>query len=75
MDSKYRDDRAYIESEHIDIAADPIVQYMSKEQLRTAIAKSKKAMEAASKELDFIEAARNRDEMYALQKVLNSKNG
>ncbi|NNC86668.1 MAG: excinuclease ABC subunit UvrB [Bacteroidia bacterium] len=75
VDTKYSENGAYVESDHIDIAADPIVQYMSKEQLRTAIAKSKKAMEAAAKELDFIEAARNRDEMYALQKVLNSKSG
>ena len=48
---------------------------MSKDQVREAIKKSKKDMEAAAKELDFIEAAKHRDEMNALQKILNSKSG
>ena len=56
-----------------DIAADPIVQYMSKEGLEKAIDKAKKQMEKAAKELDFIEAARFRDEMFALQELLTSK--
>jgi excinuclease ABC subunit B len=46
------------------------VQYMSKEQLEKAIVKSRKAMEAAVKELDFVEAARLRDEMFSMQKLL-----
>ena len=56
-----------------DIAADPVVQYMGKEGLEKAIDKAKKQMEKAAKELDFIEAARFRDEMYALQELLTSK--
>ena len=56
-----------------DIAADPIVQYMSNEGLEKAIDKAKKQMEKAAKELDFIEAARFRDEMFALQELLTSK--
>ena len=56
-----------------DIAADPVVQYMGKEGLEKAIDKAKKQMEKAAKELDFIEAARFRDEMYALQELLISK--
>ncbi len=54
-------------------AAEPVVQYMSGEQLKKAIEKTKKEMQKASKELDFIEAARLRDEMYGLQKILNEK--
>jgi excinuclease ABC subunit B len=46
---------------------------MSKEGLEKAIEKTKKAMQKASKELDFIEAARLRDEMYALQELLKRK--
>jgi excinuclease ABC subunit B len=56
-----------------DIAADPVVQYMSNEGLEKAIDKAKKQMEKAAKELDFIEAARFRDEMFALQELLTSK--
>lgn len=52
------------------IAADPVVQYMSKPQLEKAIANTKKSMEKAAKDLDFIEAARLRDEMYELEKLL-----
>jgi excinuclease ABC subunit B len=56
-----------------DIAADPIVQYMNTDALQKAILKTKKEMEAAAKELDFIEAARLRDEMYRLQEILKQK--
>jgi excinuclease ABC subunit B len=52
------------------IAADPVIEYMSKEQLGKTIQKVKKDMEKAAKELDFIEAARLRDEMFLLEKKL-----
>jgi len=48
------------------IAADPILQQMNGEQLDKAIAHSRKQMEQAAKELDFVAAACFRDEMYAL---------
>ena len=63
----------YIEPQKADIAADPVVQHMSPIALQKAIDKAKKAMEAAAKQLDFIEAARYRDEMIALQELANSK--
>jgi len=56
-----------------DIAADPVVQYMSIDGLEKAIDKTQKQMKAAAKELDFIEAARLRDEMFALQRLLQEK--
>ncbi|MEF8983187.1 MAG: helicase-related protein, partial [Bacteroidales bacterium] len=59
--------RPYTEPQELDTAADPVVQYMSKEALEKAIEKNKKAMEKAASELDFKEAARLRDEMYELQ--------
>ena len=62
--------RAYTEPQELDTAADPVVQYMSKEGLEKAIEKNKKAMEKAASELDFKEAARLRDEMYELQNRL-----
>ena len=59
--------KAYVESDSPSLAADPVVQYMNIDQLEKSIIRTRKAMEKAAKELDFIEAARLRDEMYALQ--------
>ncbi|MZP66800.1 MAG: excinuclease ABC subunit B, partial [Bacteroidales bacterium] len=65
--------KSYIEPEKPDIAADPVVKYMDKAALEKAIEKSRKSMEKAASELDFIEAARLRDEVSALQALLRSK--
>ncbi len=65
--------KAYIEPQTIDIAADPVVKLMSQPALEKSIERTRKAMEAAAKELDFIEAARLRDEMFALEKILKDK--
>ena len=56
-----------------DIAADPIVKYMNEEALKKAIEKTRKNMEKAAEELNFNEAARYRDEMYELEKMLKAK--
>jgi excinuclease ABC subunit B len=64
----------YADQAKSDIAADPVVKYMGKPELEKAIDKAKKQMEKAAKELDFIEAARFRDEMYAYQELLDGKN-
>jgi excinuclease ABC subunit B len=50
------------------IAADPVIRYMSDQQLEETIKYTRKKMEAAAKDLDFIEAARLRDELFALEK-------
>ncbi len=63
----------YVENDSLSLAADPVVQYMSKPQLEQSIKQTRKQMEKAAKELDFIEAARLRDEMYALEKMLKDK--
>lgn len=55
------------------MAADPVVQYMSKEQLEKALKRTKKEMEKAAKEMDFMEAARLRDEMFELEEKLKEK--
>ncbi len=57
----------------ISIAADPVVQYMSKEKLLATLKKTKKDMEKAAKKLDFIKAAALRDDMFALEKMLKEK--
>jgi excinuclease ABC subunit B len=63
----------YNASNAADVAADPVIQYMSVEGLEKTIEKTKKQMKAAAKELDFIEAARLRDEMFALQNLLSER--
>jgi excinuclease ABC subunit B len=65
--------KAYAEPEQLNVAADPVVQYMDKKALEKAIEKNKLSMENAAKELNFKEAARLRDEMFALQELLNKK--
>ena len=65
--------KAYSEPEGLNIAADPIVQYMDKIALEKAIEKTKLQMEKAAKELNFPEAARLRDEMFALQELAKKK--
>lgn len=62
--------KIYVEPEPTaSIAADPLVQYMSKSQLKQAIDKVRKDMEKAAKEMDFLQAAKLRDEMFSLEKT------
>ena len=65
--------KAYVEPERPDIAADPVVRFMNREALEKAVETARKNMEKAASSLDFIEAARFRDEMTELQKLLRNK--
>lgn len=68
--------KAYVDPDPASsVAADPVVQYMSKGQLQKAIDTAKKDMEKAAKEMDFLQAAKLRDEMFALEKTFNDKFG
>jgi excinuclease ABC subunit B len=69
-DSKKGIKNYYQEEETPSIAADPVVQYMPKEELEKLADKTRKEMEKAAKDLDFIEAARLRDEWYALKDLM-----
>ena len=60
----------YVEPEEPSIAADPIVSYMTRDQIEKAIAESERQMKKAAKELDFMAAAQFRDEMLALKDKL-----
>ncbi|MDG2449825.1 MAG: excinuclease ABC subunit UvrB [Saprospiraceae bacterium] len=62
----------YEEPEEISIAADPVIAYMSKDQLERLIARTEEKMKKAAKELDFITAAQYRDELFALKKKLGT---
>ncbi len=66
---------AYEQIEETKLVADPVVAYMSKEQLEKTIKHTRKLMEAAAKELDFMEAARLRDELFVLEEKLKSQQG
>lgn len=66
--------KAYIEPDiSTGVAADPVVQYMTKEQLQKNIAVTRKNMEKAARDMEFMEAARLRDELYALEKLFKEK--
>ncbi|HRR62234.1 MAG TPA: excinuclease ABC subunit UvrB [Paludibacteraceae bacterium] len=66
--------QAYIEPEPQNaVAADPVVQYMSATDLEKTITKTKKAMQEAAKNLEFLEAAQFRDELFKLEELLKTK--
>lgn len=52
------------------LAAEPVVVYQTSEELNAVIDATRKAMEKAAKNLDFIEAARLRDQLFELQAQL-----
>ncbi|MDR0970094.1 MAG: excinuclease ABC subunit UvrB [Lentimicrobiaceae bacterium] len=54
-------------------AAEPEIKYMSAPEIKTAIQKAKKEMEKAVKTLDFIEAARLRDQIIFYESLLKEK--
>lgn len=72
-DVKGKTPKGYVERETIDMAADPVIQYLPKEKLQKLVTRTRKSMEIAVKELDFLEAARLRDELLSLEKLLESK--
>ena len=67
--------KVYIEPEKASIAADPVVQYMTKPQMEKAIERTRKQMQEAAKKLDFIEAAQYRDELLRLEDMLKARWG
>jgi len=74
-ETKPQQPKAYIEPEKGTIAADPIVQYMSKPQMEKAIERARKLMQEATKKLEFIEAAQYRDELLKLEDQLKERWG
>lgn len=55
------------------IACDPIVEYMSREQLEKSIERTRRLMNDAAAKMEFIEAAQYRDEMFRLEEILKKK--
>jgi len=73
MDFKDGIQQAYIETEVATLASDPIIRYMDKGELKRSIEETRKNMLQAAKEMDFLLAAKLRDEMYALETILKDK--
>ncbi len=67
--------KAYVEVDEVSMAADPIVQYMTKAEMQKSIDKTRKEMSKAAKDMDFLLAARLRDEMFAMEKLMQEKFG
>ena len=73
LDIRIGNKRAYVEDLNDNsIAADPIVQYMSREQLQKLLSETERKMKKAAKDLDFISAAQFRDEIVQIKKKLGS---
>ena len=64
--------KVYVEPSEPSLAADPIVGYMTRDQIEKMMAETERKMKKAAKELDFITAAHYRDELFALKKKLSS---
>lgn len=68
----YDENKPYaLPEETTTIAAEEIVEYETRPKLEKAVAQLKRAMEKSAKDMDFMEAARLRDEMLLLQKKLD----
>lgn len=65
----------YVENEEVSLAADPVMTYLSREELTKLADRTRRAMEKAAKELEFVEAAKLRDEYLAVQKLLEERGG
>jgi excinuclease ABC subunit B len=62
--------KAYVEPDGPSIAADPVVNFMSRDQLEKLLSETEKKMKQAAKDLDFITAAQHRDELFALKEKI-----
>ena len=72
-DSKKTGKKYYVEQDLPTIAADPLMEYLDKDQLKKLMDQTKKKMEDAARDLDFMEAARLRDELFELEKKYGGK--
>lgn len=72
-DSKKSTKNYYVENEETTLAADPVVAYLGKDELQKMADRTKKSMEKAAKELEFMEAAKLRDEYMAILKLIEEK--
>ncbi|PVY43966.1 excinuclease ABC subunit UvrB [Pontibacter virosus] len=72
-DSKKKEVKMYAGPDEVSLAAEPVIQMMKRDELEKLIKKTEKQMEAAAKDLDFLQAAKYRDELAELRQLLKSK--
>ena len=65
--------RAYVEPDYYSMASEPLPEYATADDLKTKIDQTRKAMLSAAKKLEFLEAARLRDELIKLEDELEEK--
>ena len=65
--------KAYVEPETLSLAADPVMRYMTEEQLANNVELLGTQMRKAAKEQDYIAAAQLRDELFAMRKLLEER--
>jgi excinuclease ABC subunit B len=73
LDIRGNNPKIYMEPEELSLAADPVTDYMNKEQFEKIIAQTERKMKDAAKELDFLSAAQHRDELFALKKKFKDR--
>ncbi len=69
--TKPTEEKVYIPQTETTVAADPVVQHMTRPALEKAIKRTRNMMLQAAKDLDFIDAAQHRNELMALEKMLD----
>lgn len=75
-DFKFVDEKAYVEPDGgVAVAADPLLQYIGEKELKKAIDTVRKRMDKAAKDMDFLQAAKLRDEMFSLEKSFEERFG
>jgi excinuclease ABC subunit B len=72
-DSKKAKKKYYVEPEDVSLAADPVTAYLNKDELTKMAENTRKQMEKAAKDLEFMEAARLRDEYLAIKKLIDER--
>ena len=71
--AKKKEVKMYAGAGEVSIAAEPVVQLMKRDELEKLIKSTEKQMETAAKDLDFLQAARYRDELSELRNLLKTK--
>ncbi len=72
LDIRGKKINAYIEPETPSVAADPLMSYLTRDQIELMMQETERKMKKAAKELDFITAAQYRDELFALKERLKT---
>ena len=60
----------YLQADLAAVLQDPVIRSMSRPQVEKAVEQAKRNMQKAAADLDFMAAAKYRDEMWALQQYL-----